>query len=157
MNPKSILRKPRGSKYFGKIIRICGGCLIVSAAHGAEQPAEEPSGLEAKSIALAIAENEPVSPDYARRLVWSDEFDGAALDPVKWFAEIGDGSEYTVPGSITEEFHRYALEWDPREIRWYVDGVRYAVQRDWFSGTEPFPAPMEIDYIRVYSGAPEPQ
>ena len=146
---------------FGTIVRCCSGCLIVSSADGAEKPAEESPGLEVTSFALVVAENEPVSPAYARQLVWSDEFDDAALDPPKWFAETGDGSEYTVPGSITEEFHRYALEWDPREIRWYVDGVRYAVQRDWFSSppeaaTE-FPATMEIDYVRVYSGGLEPE
>ncbi len=117
---------------FGTIFRCCSGCLIVSAAHGAEQPAEEPSGLEAKSIALVITENEPVSPAYARRLVWSDEFDDAALDPAKWFAETGDGSEYSIPG------------WGNT-----IHGVLHF--------GEEFPATMEIDYVRVYSGGLEPE
>jgi beta-glucanase (GH16 family) len=30
-------------------------------------------------------------------------------------------------------FHDYALEWDPGEIRWYVDGELWASQSAWWS------------------------
>ncbi len=93
------------------------------------------------------------------------------------------GSEYVVAGSAVDEFHDYALEWDPNELRWYVDEVLYAVQNYWstesadypapfdrpfyvifnvavggnFPGapdtTTPFPVSMEVDYVRVYSAA----
>ncbi len=94
------------------------------------------------------------------------------------------GSEYTVPESVTDEFHVYAAEWDRREIRWYVDDVHYATEDNWFTTAADFPAPfdrpfhiilnvavggrfpgppdsttrfpatMEVDYVRVYSGEP---
>ena len=93
------------------------------------------------------------------------------------------GNEYVVPGSATDEFHLYALEWDPTEIRWYVDDVLYAMQNFWHTASADYPAPfdrsfyillnvavggrfpgapspgtvfpvtMEVDYVRVYSGA----
>ena len=96
---------------------------------------------------------------------------------------VFSGNEYVVPGSATDEFHLYALEWDPNEIRWYVDDVLYAMQNFWHTTSADYPAPfdqpfyillnvavggrfpgapspatefpvtMEADYVRVYSGA----
>lgn len=47
------------------------------------------------------------------------------------------GTSYRLHGgaSPADDFHTYALEWEPGEIRWYVDGVHYATQRaeHWFS------------------------
>ena len=92
--------------------------------------------------------------------------------------------QYLVPTDTTAEFHVYAIEWDPTELRWYVDDTLYAVQNSWSTTTAPFPAPfdqpfyilfnvavggnfpgppdsgtvfpvsMEVDYVRVYSGEP---
>jgi len=99
-------------------------------------------------------------------------------------ANVFTGETYVVPTDATTEFHTYAIEWDPTEIRWYVDGVLYAMQNSWFSTAAPFPAPfdqpfyiilnvavggnfpgapnantvfpvsMEVDWVRVYSGEP---
>ena len=96
---------------------------------------------------------------------------------------VFSGNEYVVPGSATGEFHLYALEWGPTEIRWYVDDVLYAMQNFWHTASADYPAPfdqpfyillnvavggrfpgapspgtvfpvtMEVDYVRVYSGA----
>ncbi len=41
-------------------------------------------------------------------LVWSDEFDGAQLDPEVWYFETGDGSQYGIPG------------WGNNELQWYL-------------------------------------
>lgn len=94
------------------------------------------------------------------------------------------GESYVVPADATAEFHAYALEWDATEIRWYVDGVLFAMRNTWNSSGGSFPAPfdqhfyillnvavggnwpgspdastvfpatMEVDYVRVYSGEP---
>ena len=91
-------------------------------------------------------------------------------------------AEVEVPGDATAEFHEYALEWDPAELRWYIDGVLYRMENNWFSTAAPYPAPfdqafhvllnvaiggnlpgppnastpfpvtMEVDYVRIYSG-----
>ena len=92
--------------------------------------------------------------------------------------------DHEVEGSATDEFHDYAIEWDPSEFRWYVDGELKRTEDNWFSSAAPYPAPfdqafhillnvavggnipgspdastqfpvtMEVDWVRVYSGAP---
>ena len=99
-------------------------------------------------------------------------------------ANVFTGNSYVVPANATTEFHTYSVEWDPTEIRWYVDDVLYAMQNMWFSTAAPFPAPfdqpfhilfnvavggsfpgapnagtvfpvtMEVDWVRVYAGEP---
>ncbi|HZE99201.1 MAG TPA: glycoside hydrolase family 16 protein [Planctomycetota bacterium] len=52
-------------------------------------------------------------------------------------------------GSLVDDWHEYALEWFPGEMRWFVDGELYQVQNDWFtSGGDkpPFPAPYDRDF-----------
>lgn len=51
------------------------------------------------------------------------------------------GESYKLPenGKFSDDFHVFTLDWEPGEFRWYVDGVLYAVQNEWFSkaiGTE---------------------
>lgn len=100
-----------------------------------------------------------------------------------WPNQVGSGENYLVSTNVTTEFSVYALEWDPTEIRWYVDGTLFAVRNSWSSTGGAFPAPfdkpfyvlfnvavggnypgsptaatvfpvtMEVDYVRVYSGA----
>ncbi len=102
----------------------------------------------------------------------------------EWPSNTYTGGAYVVPTNVTTDFHVYAVEWDPTEIRWYVDGVMYLMQNAWSSTGAPFPAPfdqnfyillnvavggnwpgspdastvfpvtMEVDYVRVYSGEP---
>ena len=87
----------------------------------------------------------------------------------------------TNPGSsITDNFHTYAVEWEPGKIRFYADGALYHTATNWWSSGGAFPAPfdkrfhmilnvavggnwpgspdgnstfpqkMEVDYVRVY-------
>jgi hypothetical protein len=94
---------------------------------------------------------------------------------------VFSGSSFTLPtGDFSTTFHTFALEWEPHEIRWFVDGVQYASRSSWWSSGGAFPAPfdqpfhmllnvavggnwpgnpngstqfpqvMEIDYVRVY-------
>lgn len=43
------------------------------------------------------------------------------------------------PGTYSDGFHVYAIEWEPDEIRWYVDGVRYnrVTSATWYSTLAP--------------------
>lgn len=51
---------------------------------------------------------------------------------------------FTLPqGTFDDEFHTFALEWEPCEMRWYVDGEPYATQTSWFSDGGPYPAPFD--------------
>ena len=99
----------------------------------------------------------------------------------EWPANTFSGGGYLVPTDATDNFHVYAIEWDPTEIRWYVDDALYSVKNSWTSNGAAFPAPfdqhfyvllnvavggnwpgspnatttfpqrMEVDYVRVYT------
>jgi len=94
----------------------------------------------------------------------------------------GFGNTRTFANEVSDDFHTYAVEWEPEEIRWYVDGVKYHEARPenvaphtWvfdhsffmilnvavggnFGGPvgaeTVFPAQMLVDYIRVYEQLP---
>jgi beta-glucanase (GH16 family) len=82
-------------------------------------------------------------------------------------------SSGTLKGDVdlSKDFHVYALEWDPDEIRWYVDGrqvhatkegvphaphyliLNTAVGGSWPGNpdeTTVFPQLHDVDYVRVY-------
>lgn len=88
---------------------------------------------------------------------------------------------YTLPGRarFSDDFHVFAVEWEPRAIRFYVDGILYETQTPenvpaghrWVfnhpffivlnvavggfwpgnpDATTKFPQTMKVDYVRVY-------
>ncbi|MCA1054055.1 carbohydrate binding domain-containing protein [Rossellomorea aquimaris] len=66
------------------------------------------------------------------------------------------GAEYHFPeGQDTTGFHTYGIEWEPGEIRWYVDGELYQTLNDWFTkGTNQadkyaFPAPFDQEFYII--------
>lgn len=94
----------------------------------------------------------------------------------------GIGGSYTLPGAraFADAFHVFAVEWEPGEIRWYVDETHYftvtsadipqgtpwvfdrpfflilnvAVGGQWPGypdDTTTFPQTMLVDYVRVYA------
>ena len=87
---------------------------------------------------------------------------------------------YNIPSgqSFITDFHTFAIEWEPNEIRYYCDGNKYATYKNttiapknWYFNHEffvilncaiggsgggsviniPTPKYMEVDYVRVYS------
>ena len=58
---------------------------------------------------LTLEQNFAVSPGDTLTLVWSDEFDGAALDPETWFFATGDGAEVGLPSG-----------WGNNELQYYL-------------------------------------
>jgi beta-glucanase (GH16 family) len=66
-----------------------------------------------------------------------------------WPNNTYTGKEYVLPGSTIEEYHVYSLEWEPGEMRWYVDGHLYSTQNDWYSkslnqpANNTYPAPFD--------------
>ena len=52
----------------------------------------------------------------------------------RWPTNAHSGKEYFFPNKGTmADFHVYAVEWEPGEIRWFVDGHQYAKQNFWWS------------------------
>jgi beta-glucanase (GH16 family) len=88
------------------------------------------------------------------------------------------GGIYDLPNPVADDFHTFAVEWQPGEIRWYIDGIQYHRARpsdvtpnQWvfdhpffmllnvavggnFGGAVGndtiFPQAMTVDYIRLY-------
>jgi beta-glucanase (GH16 family) len=95
--------------------------------------------------------------------------------------DVGIEAHYTLPGGkkFSDDFHTYAMEWEPDVIRFYVDDVLYATETktslragqrwafdhpfflllnvavggDWPGSPDAstkFPQTMLVDYVRVY-------
>lgn len=88
----------------------------------------------------------------------------------KWPDNKYSGSTYTMKtGETTADWHTYAIEWEPGEIRWYVDGERYQTQNNWYcqgvntADKYSFPAPFDQNFYIImnmavggnYDGEPE--
>jgi beta-glucanase (GH16 family) len=96
----------------------------------------------------------------------------------------GIGKPFSLPAGrkFADGFHVYAVEWEPGEIRWYVDedlyetvtpaslpaGTHWAFDHPFYlllnvavggnwpgdpDSTTPFPQTMYVDYVRVYQRA----
>jgi beta-glucanase (GH16 family) len=66
------------------------------------------------------------------------------------------GKEFELPKNRgIDSWHTYALEWEPGELRWYVDGELYQTQNKWYSkGTDnaanfSYPAPFDQEFYLV--------
>ena len=46
-------------------------------------------------------------------------------------------------------FHTYAVEWDPGQIRWYIDNVLYSTQTQWSSTGGAYPAPFNQPFYII--------
>jgi beta-glucanase (GH16 family) len=61
-----------------------------------------------------------------------------------WPQNVFTNASYSLPnGTFADEFHRFAIEWEPGEMRWYVDGVHYQTQSNWWTTGGRFPAPFD--------------
>jgi len=64
------------------------------------------------------------------------------------------GSYTLNDGDFASEFHVYACEWEPDEIRFYVDGHLYYTENDWFTkkpgyGEVTYPAPYDQQFYMI--------
>jgi len=88
----------------------------------------------------------------------------------RWPTNAHVSKEYILPnGGTIADFHIYALEWEPGEIRWFVDGQQYAAQSFWWSTDKtdggkganptkeselkPWPAPFDHPFYLVMNVA----
>ena len=61
-------------------------------------------------------------------------------------------------GNFADDFHIFAVEWDPEEMRFYVDDKMYYKVNDWFTkkpgiDREPFPAPFDQKFYIILNVA----
>ena len=61
-------------------------------------------------------------------------------------AKVGS-TAYADGSDFSKDYHTYAIEWEPREIRWYCDGKLYKATSSWWTGSKKnngtFPAPFD--------------
>lgn len=55
-------------------------------------------------------------------------------------------------GSFSEDFHEFSVEWEPGEMRFYIDGNLYHTVNDWFTAVKdeeekPYPAPFNQPFF----------
>jgi beta-glucanase (GH16 family) len=53
--------------------------------------------------------------------------------------------------NFAEGFHIYTLEWQPYQMRWYVDGKVYLEQNEWFTMTAAFPSPFDKPFYILFN------
>jgi len=88
----------------------------------------------------------------------------------RWPANAHLSKDYVLPrdGTIAD-FHIYSVEWEPGEIRWYVDGQLYSTQSFWWSSRKkdgekvanpaneadlnPWPAPFDQPFYLIMNVA----
>ena len=56
--------------------------------------------------------------------------------------------------NFADNYHTYAVDWEPGKITWYVDGIKYHEESDWFSaksgqGTVAYPAPFDQPFYMI--------
>jgi beta-glucanase (GH16 family) len=52
----------------------------------------------------------------------------------------------TTAGNLSSDYHVFAIEWEPTEIRWYRDDVNYFTATQWWSSTGEYPAPFNQQF-----------
>ncbi|WP_217594516.1 carbohydrate binding domain-containing protein [Cohnella sp. GbtcB17] len=74
----------------------------------------------------------------------------------QWPNNVYSGNSYNLPGNGTiADFHTYALEWEPGELRWYVDGRLFSTKNDWYSkgagqsDNYAYPAPFDQPFYLI--------
>lgn len=72
----------------------------------------------------------------------------------KWPRNTHTGDKYTLPsGILADDWHVYALEWEPGIMRWYFDGNLYETQTKWYTKAAPFPAPFDQNFFIILNFA----
>ncbi len=88
----------------------------------------------------------------------------------RWPANASSSRDFVFPrGGSIADFHVYALEWEPGEMRWSVDGKVHATQSHWWSASKveggkgvvpkteadlnPWPAPFDQPFYLVMNVA----
>lgn len=68
--------------------------------------------------------------------------------------DIHTGAQAVLPGTdFTKNYHVYAIEWDSKEIRWYVDGNYYGSIHTWHSAGAAYPAPFDQKFYIILNYA----
>lgn len=64
------------------------------------------------------------------------------------------GTHLLTEDNFADNFHTFSCEWEPGKISWYIDGVLYHEESDWYSatvgqGTITYPAPFDQPFYMI--------
>lgn len=68
---------------------------------------------------------------------------------------IGDSYVWEEGKGSINDYHVYSLEWEPGELRWYVDGELYYTENNWYSLSDEnpvdfaYPAPFDQEFYII--------
>ncbi|GFZ31069.1 hypothetical protein CSC2_15950 [Clostridium zeae] len=86
----------------------------------------------------------------------TNKIDGTLHYGKPWPNNKSTGATYNFPtGQDITGFHTYSVEWEPGEIRWYVDGNLYQTTNNWFSQSagqpdkNAYPAPFNKPFYII--------
>lgn len=70
----------------------------------------------------------------------------------------GQKTKTLASGNFADEYHTFAVDWQPGSIKWYVDGILYHEENDWFSATDgvgelAYPAPFDQPFYMILNVA----
>jgi len=58
------------------------------------------------------------------------------------------------PGKVfSDDYHDFSIEWEPGEIRWYLDDRLYASQNSWYTADAAYPAPFDKHFFIIFNVA----
>ncbi len=64
-----------------------------------------------------------------------------------WPKNAYSGDSFKLPnGMFEDDFHTFAIHWQPGKIEWFVDDKLYQTQTKWSSSGGPFPAPFDQEF-----------
>ena len=124
-------------------------------------PQEEKYGGWATSGEIDVLEARGQEP---HKIVGTLHFGG------KWPVNASTSEDFMLPGGATiADFHVYAVEWEPGEIRWYFDDQLFSTRQFWWSSSKtaggqgvkpanagdlnPWPAPFDQPFYLVMNVA----
>ena len=66
------------------------------------------------------------------------------------------GTEVLKKGNFADDWHTCAVEWEPGSIKWYLDGVLYHEENQWFTktpgqGEVTYPAPFDQNFYIIFN------
>lgn len=70
-----------------------------------------------------------------------------------WPNNTHTGQGTAVSPNPADSFHEYSVEWEPNEIRWYIDGQHYQTQTDWYTEGGIYPAPFDQKFHLILNVA----
>ena len=80
--------------------------------------------------------------DIMETVNWADLIAGSIHFGASSPGNVHTSTAYSDGRSFADDFHVYAVEWEPTEIRWYIDDIHYATKNSWWCANAPYPAPF---------------